>query len=183
MTAGSEPEDAKRPLRWLGLVWVVLLGVLMFLSAKMQAHGRAGLLDFEFAGSGDRARQMLTAWGNSAEVAGRWAQWVDYGFIAVYVVYLTTALRRAVRAADNAGMRRAARIGHILVPAVWAAGVADAFQNTAQLLILGRRSIDASATAALVCGIVTSSLLIAAAISLGTNWFLRRRRAAAPQPT
>jgi hypothetical protein len=171
---------SSRALKMLGLLGIALLALLTYLNAKMQAHDQAGLLSFEFARTGNAAAAMLSGWDASAERAARWAQWVDYAFLLVYAAGLTIAVRAAAGASARGGATGVARAAPFVVAAVWVGAASDAVQNTALLLILGRRSLGASALIAFVCGVVTVTMLATATVYLLVSWLVRRNRPAQP---
>jgi hypothetical protein len=152
-----------RALRWLGVTWLLLLGLLAYLDSRMRASGQPGLLDFEFAGTGSRASEILRGWDASAESAARWAQAVDYLFAVVYALFLTLAVSRL-------GSKRPARMARVVIVMIVVAAVSDAVQNTALLIILGHESPGAPAAVARACGFVTSTLLALSVGYLAVAW-------------
>ena len=146
----------------LGILCLMVLAWLVVLDGRMRAGGQPGLLEFEFAGSGDRAREILAGWDSRSERAAELAQWVDYAFALLYAALLAAASRSLGRRAMASGRFALARAASAVALAIWLAALSDAVQNAALLLVLARRNVEPAAAVASVCGVATSIGLVGA---------------------
>ncbi len=112
----------RRTVLWVsGVSAVLLFAALALINGTLTDHGH-GIIAFEFAGSQDRAQEILGDWGDEGKDAAVWSLLVDFPFIAAYTVFLFTA---------STGIgRRAALL----------AGGCDVIENLALLLVVGEHT-------------------------------------------
>jgi hypothetical protein len=140
----------RRILLLSALGFLATLAALAVLNARMTSTGGPGIVGLEFAGTRHRALEIMREWGRDGVTAARWANVVDYGFIAAYAVLLSVAARGA-------------GAGRLVLALPLVAAAADAVQNGALLLLLGGHGEGFAPPLAFACGVVTSTL---AAITL-----------------
>ena len=186
----SEPLRFRPPLRFAparevaivaGLV-VVLLAV-TFVMARLGAPlttpvSPQGIIDFELAGTKERAAEILAAWDATAREAARvQTRADDLVYIPVYVIALSVWAGVVAMRVRPGGL---ARLGVALSWAMFAAGVFDLVENrqmTAQLESgpeAGRAAL-ARAMAQLKFAIVYATMAYAL-IGSALAWLQRRRR-------
>lgn len=121
-----------------------------------------GIVAFEFAGSPDRAEEILDSWGRAGRAGAEQAIKIDYGFLVAYSVLL--ALATAAIAERSTGP--AARAGWWLSGLALVAGGLDAIENTLLLRVVDgyhSGSIGGTATtwAAVAAGIKFAIVIVA----------------------
>jgi len=181
----SIPLSRKRLLILLGISTVAFNLVLAFLDRKLIDAGGPSIVEFELAGSEQRAAAMIAEWGSSGRDYARWSLWIDYGFMLSYGCFFALAATATRDFASNHDLRRLAAVG-VLAPflALGAAGF-DAVENAFLLLALGGHGGSFAPPIATLCASV-KFVLIACAIAY-VLWglvarLLRGRRAGqAPQ--
>ena len=151
------------PQRWMLLA--ALLGVaalVMFfrlgpLEQVFKARVTEGIFALEFAWSGDRAREILTAWKGLEDVVSRQTGW-DYLFLACYPLALSLACTMLTDARANP----VPMIGAFVAWAVLAAAPLDAVENLAMLLMVEFGAGQALAKLATWCAGLKFTVLLAA---------------------
>lgn len=168
-------EDVPRPVfRWLmlasltgTLVFAVVLGAV---GARFSARTGPGgesydILDFEFAGTPERVEKIFQVWGAPGIAAARRQTWLDFLFLLCYATLLVLFVVNVVArpAPDSAGWLRA---GRVIAWGQWLAGLFDALENVALLVLLYRPASPATPwpQLAAVCAAVKFSLLAAGAV-------------------
>jgi hypothetical protein len=106
--------------------------------------------------------KLIDAWGQKGIHAARWENAVDYVFILAYVTCLVAAVTRARERAAANRLTGLLRLGGVVIALPVLAGVLDAVQNLALLLLLGGHATGATPTVSLVCGVATALLGVAA---------------------
>jgi len=151
--------ERRRSLIVLGAAVVVFDLALVLLDRKMQDAGGPSILGFEFAGSGERAAEVIAEWGESGQTAARWSLWIDFGFMVSYGAFFTlTALALRDYAAAR-GFRRFALGGRAAAVAATAAAIFDAGENALLLLVLGGNGGASAPLAASLCASVKFLLI------------------------
>ena len=125
-----------RALRLLGAGQVALLVPLLALERRMQRTGGTGIVAFELAGTPERARSTMRAWGDDGRAAARASLLLDFPFLATYTAFNRAAAAAAGQALDRAGVPALARAAGPLRTAQLAAGACDAVENAALLGVL-----------------------------------------------
>ena len=171
-----------RRLLWLAVVVMLGFGAAELPAlARMSSHG-TGVLGFEFAGSTDRMREILTRWGSAGGVAGaREHVFIDLGFILGYGVLLVGACGRLYGSFKDRGRMRTAAIAALLA---WGALIAAAV-NVLQKLFLWLEIHDHVAqplpALAAACGAITFTLAMSAALFAVLGTLALRRLPAATE--
>jgi hypothetical protein len=109
------------------------------LDRRMRAAGGPGIVVFEFAGTAERAEDIMSRWGELGRRAARQSMWLDFGYMTSYGILLALLI----------DYRRRRRMHLAWLPAVAAGAVAgDAVEGVALLRVLDRRGIAQNARAA-----------------------------------
>lgn len=127
----------RRALWVLGIVTLALFAVLYALDVRMQDAGNAGIVDFELAGSRDRAQELLADWGSDGRDAAKASLWLDYLYLTAYGLFLWQAVLAVRDGALRRGWARAARPGRVVALLPLAAAAFDAVEDAFLLLALG----------------------------------------------
>jgi len=155
---------AGRRALWIAAVVMVAFGVAELPAlARMSSHG-TGVLGFEFAGTTQRVRVILTRWGSEGLAGARQHVLIDLGFIVGYGVLLLGVCARLSGRFQDGGHARAAAAAALLA---WAVLIAAAV-NALQKLVLwfethGHVGQPLPALAA-ACGGMTLALTVSAAL-------------------
>jgi hypothetical protein len=170
----------RRALWLLGIATLVIFVVLALLDGRMQDAGGHGIVDFELAGSLDKAQEIRADWGVDGRDAAAWSLWLDYLYLALYGAFLWLAIRAVRDGAQRRGWVRFARPGGAIAWLPVAAAASDAVEDAFLLLSLGGHG----GSAAPLLGTVFASLKFAClAVTLvylliGLIGFAIHRRAA-----
>jgi hypothetical protein len=130
------------------LAVVAFVGLWLAMNEAMEPAGEYSIVDFEFASTPERATKILDAWGADGRNGARRAIWLDYGWLVAYSVLLTLACGGLALAAFKRGMLRLSGFGWKLTAFVPIAGMLDAVENTALLIVLNGFAGDAIGSAA-----------------------------------
>ena len=189
----SQPLPVRPPLRFpasreLAIV-AALVALLVAASAVMVRLGRPlatpvsprGIIDFELAGTRERAAEILAAWDEGAREAARvQTRADDFGYIPAYVLAISAA---AGAVATRIRFRGLALLGVALAWAMLPAGVFDLVENRQMMAQLASgpdagRAALARAMASLKFAIVYASLAYAlvGALVVAVDRFARRAR-------
>jgi hypothetical protein len=130
--------------------------------------GGPGIVEFEMAGSPERAEEILDGWGVVGREAAERAIGIDYGFLVAYSLFL--ALATATVAARLSGSWKG--VGIALAWLSLLAGLLDAVENTALLYVIrayrsGSIGSLAPTVAAQAAGAKFAIVLLAGAYVLG----------------
>lgn len=121
--------------------WVLLISVVLSFAVNryMKQLVAAVLpppLRLQFAWSEVRASKILEKWSDADKRAVRLNLVLDFLFIAIYVTGLAVTCALAADAIIAAGWQGGGRMGHTFAGAIVIAGLLDAVENLAQLLML-----------------------------------------------
>lgn len=120
-----------------GIAMVAFDVVLTVIDQRLGATGGPSILSLEFAGSPDRAAEIMAEWGVHGRYLARLSLWIDFGFMLSYGAFFALA---ALATRDFARERdlRALAVAGIITPALAvAAALFDAAENIVWLLVLG----------------------------------------------
>jgi hypothetical protein len=167
--------NRRRALILLAIAAVAIGIVLAVLDGRMRDAGGPGIVGFEFAGSEERAAEILADWGEEGEEAARASLWVDYPYILAYAGFLTLAAIATRDLAASRGWRRMAAAGVAAIPMAAAAGAFDAIEDVGLLLALDGQGGDVAPLMATVCASLKFVLLALVIAYLLAGLLLRAR--------
>jgi hypothetical protein len=150
------------PHRWLllaaltAVAAIVMLGRLGPLDALLKVREPAGILALEFAWSGERAAQILTAWEGLEAVVRLQTRW-DFLFLLCYPLALSLGCAMLAVAPSNP----VPMIGVFVAWVVLAAIPLDAIENLSMLRMLDHGASDALARLATWCAGLKFTVLLA----------------------
>jgi hypothetical protein len=145
------PLSRKRLLVLLGVAMVAFDLVLLVLDQDLKATGGPSILGLEFAGSEQRAAEIMAEWGGHGRDLARLSLWIDFGFMVSYGAFFTLAAIATRDFARDRGLRALAVVG-IATPAfATAAALFDAAENIAWLLVLGGHGGSLAPPFATIC--------------------------------
>jgi hypothetical protein len=158
---------------------IAIGAVLIVLDARMMDAGGPGIVGFEFAGSEERAAEILVEWGDEGTDAARASLWLDFAYILCYGTFLVLAAWATRDLADSRGWRRMAAFGTAVIPFAAAAAAFDAIEDVGLLLALDRQGGDLAPRLAQICASLKFALLAVtiAYLLVGLLLRLRARRA------
>lgn len=133
----SIPLSRKQLLILTGIAMVAFDVVLVVLDRKMTNGGGPSILGFEFAGSEQKAAQIMAEWGASGRDYARWSLWIDFGFMLAYGSFFTLAALATRDFARETDLRALAAAGIVAPFCAAFAAVFDAGENVFLLLTLG----------------------------------------------
>lgn len=151
---------------------------LIVIDRRLQATGGPSILGLEFAGSEQRAAEIMAEWGAHGRDLARLSLWLDFGFMLSYGTFFTLAALATRDFARGHGLRALAVVGIATPFFAAAAALFDAAENIAWLLVLGGHGGSFAPPFATACASL-KFLLIALAILYvlwGLASRLRRRR-------
>jgi hypothetical protein len=120
-----------------GVAMVAFDIALIVIDQSLEATGGPSILGLEFAGSEQRAMQIMGEWGSHGQYLARLSLWVDFGFMLSYGTFFTLAALATRDFARDRGLRALA-IAAIATPFfAAAAALFDAAENIVWLLVLG----------------------------------------------
>jgi hypothetical protein len=166
----------RRALVFLAITTVAIGVVLALLDGRMRHSGGPGIVGFEFAGSEERAAEILADWGDEGEDAARASLWIDYLYILSYGAFLTLAAIATRELAIRRGWRRMAAAGLAAIPIAAAAACFDAIEDVGLLLALDRHGGDLAPLLAAVCATLKFALLALVITYLLAGLLLRLRQ-------
>ena len=158
---------------------IAIGAVLIVLDARMMDAGGPGIVGFEFAGSEERAAEILVEWGDEGTDAARASLWLDFAYILCYGTFLVLAAWATRDLAASRGWRRMAAFGTAVIPFAAAAAAFDAIEDVGLLLALDRHGGDLAPRLAQICASLKFALLAVtiAYLLVGLLLRLRARRA------
>jgi hypothetical protein len=165
----------RRALVFLAITTVAIGIVLAVLDGRMRDSGGPGIVGFEFAGSEERAAEILADWGEEGQDAARASLWLDYVYILSYGAFLILAAIATRELAVRRGWRRMAAAGLAAVPIAAAAAAFDAIEDVGLLLTLDGHGGDLAPLLAAVCASLKFALLALAIAYLLAGLLLRLR--------
>jgi len=169
------------------MVTAALVGGLLLIQherAMEPAKDSSGtdIVAFEFAGTPERAREILDEWGTEGRAGATRAIKIDYGFLIAYAVFLSLAVGGLAAGVGKRTRAWAESLGWRLVGLALVAGALDAIENTALLRVLDAyQSSGISGLATLTAAVAASVkfLIVAAAVAyllIGSLLVLARPR-------
>jgi len=114
-----------------------LLVPLAILDRRMIAAGSSGIIRFELAGP-DRGAEILRAWGVEGRRAATASLLLDFPFLVAYTTLSVRLTQRAGNLLSTTGARALADAAPMVMAVQVGAGVCDAFENTALLVVVAR---------------------------------------------
>lgn len=119
-----------------GIAVVVFDILLTILDRRLAATGGPSILGLEFAGSADRAHQIMAEWGDHGQDLARLSLWIDFGFMLSYGSFFALAGFATRDFARVRGHRALALVGSAAPFCAIAAAVFDVAENIIWLLVL-----------------------------------------------
>jgi hypothetical protein len=158
---------------------IAIGAVLVVLDTRMMDAGGPGIIGFEFAGSEERAAEILAEWGDDGTDAARASLWLDFAYILAYGTFLVLAAWATRDLAAFRGWRRMAAFGTAVIPFAAAAAAFDAIEDVGLLLAVDREGGDLAPRLAQICASLKFALLAVtiAYLLVGLLLRLRARRA------
>lgn len=133
------------------IVSAVMLGGLLLINQPLQTGSAPqGIVSFQFAATADQAHAILRSWRSEGQVWAQISLWLDFLFIAAYLVMLMHLTRHLTR--DRPGIRERV-VGRWVRALFVAAGVADVSEN---ILLLNNFNppTDVVSLSATLCALV-----------------------------
>jgi hypothetical protein len=149
----------KRGLIISAVATLAIGAVLIVLDARMMDAGGPGIIGFEFAGSEDRAAEILADWGDDGTDAAKASLWLDFAYIVAYGTFLVLAAWATRDLAKARGWRRMTAFGTAVIPFASAAAAFDAIEDVGLLLAVDRHGGDLATRLAQVCATLKFALL------------------------
>jgi MFS family permease len=165
----------RRALIASGVASLAIAVVLVVLDARMMDSGGPGIVGFEFAGSQERAEEILAEWGDRGTEAAKASLWIDFAYILAYGTFLVLAALATRDLADRRGWRRMAALGVAVVPFAAAAAAFDAIEDVGLLLAVNGHGEDLAPRLAQVCASLKFLLLAVTIAYLLAGLILRFR--------
>ncbi len=110
---------------------------LSVIDQRLAATGGPSILDLEFAGSSDRAAEIMAEWGAHGRYLARLSLWIDFGFMVSYGAFFALAALATRDFARERGLRALAVAGVAAPFFAIAAALFDVAENVIWLLVLG----------------------------------------------
>jgi hypothetical protein len=165
----------KRALILLAIIAAALGAFLLAIDPSTKADGNPTIVDFEFAGSEQKAAEIVSDWGDEGQDAARASLWIDYAYLLAYGAFFVLAAAATRDLATSRGWRRMAAFG-VAAPALAAAGAAfDAIEDVGLLLALDGHGGDLAPGLAAVCASLKFLLTTTVIVYLLIGLFLRFR--------
>jgi len=146
--------------------------------STMSDHG-ASVIDFEFAGSVERSKEIVAGWGHVGKAAA-WRQLaLDVPFLIGYGLLLFAACTALGRRAEAAGRER---LHSMATTVTWfgpAAACADMVQNISLALILAGHETQPWPALSFLGGAIAFGLMASGIAFVAIGW-VRTRAAASP---
>jgi hypothetical protein len=123
---------------WVGslLISAVSILAIKWLDASLVTDAApSGIISFEFAGSMNRAQQILSSWDADAKIRCALSLGIDYLFLIAYALFISIACTNIARKLKIQRLF-AAKVGFLLGWAQFIAAVLDAIENTALIRLL-----------------------------------------------
>jgi hypothetical protein len=149
---------------WIAAAVMIAFGVAELPAlGRMSSHG-TGVLGFEFAGSTERVREILTRWGSQGLQAAREHVLIDLGFIVGYGVLLIGMCVRLSGRLQVRGHTRASVVAALLAWAALIAAAVNAMQKAFLWLETHGHVGQPLPALAAACGAITFTLALSAAV-------------------
>jgi pimeloyl-ACP methyl ester carboxylesterase len=167
----------RRTWLWiLGAASFALFAVLAALDARMQEVGGWGIIDFELAGSEDRAAEIREDWEDEGRDAARLSLWLDFPYLVLYGAFFALVCAAVRDIARRQEWRRLAAIGGPIVYFPIGAAALDAVEDVGLLLALDGRGGSVAPSAAAVFAIGKFALINAAMLYVAVGLVRRAWR-------
>ncbi len=109
---------------------------MLALERQLRRTGGPGIIPFELAGTSEKSKQIIEAWGPTGRRAARTSLVLDYPYLVTYAGLQAALCELAGDALRRRGSRWLAPAGPLLGKTQWAAGAFDALENAALLAVL-----------------------------------------------
>lgn len=149
----------KRALIGSASASLAIAAVLLVLDGRMMDAGGPGIVGFEFAGSEERAAEILAEWGDEGIDAAKASLWIDYAYLVAYGAFLVLAAWATRDLARSRGWTRLAAIGTPLIVCAAAAAAFDAVEDLGLLLAVNRHGGGFAPRLAQICASLKFALL------------------------
>jgi len=172
----------KRSLIAFGIAMAAFYIALFVLDQRLKATGGPSVLGLEFAGSEQRAAEIMSEWGDHGRNLARLSLWIDFGFMLSYGTFFTLAALATRDYARERSLRTLATVGVVTPSFAAAAALFDAAENITWLLVLGGHGGSFAPPFATTCASLKFSLITLAIIYVlwGLVSRFRRRRGLSP---
>jgi hypothetical protein len=110
--------------------FIIVLILTILWMVVMRISSPDNIVAFEFAGTVDKAREIIQAWGTGGVEQARLGTYLDFIFLLLYSASISMGCRMAV---NFSKVNWLIKIGNTLTPVIWLAGVCDAIENIALL--------------------------------------------------
>jgi hypothetical protein len=168
----------RRALIGLALLTVAAGVAMLPAMGTMNDHG-ASVIDFEFAGSVERSKEIVAEWGDAGKSAA-WRQLaIDVPFLVGYGLLLFGACTALARRAERVGRER---LRGMAATVAWfgpAAACADMTQNVSLALILAGHESQPWPALSFLGGVIAFGLVASGIVFVATGW-IRTRAEASP---
>jgi hypothetical protein len=158
-----------------GIATLLIGGLLVAIDPHARDSADPSIVEFELAGTQDRADEIRADWGVSGSDAAKRSLWIDYAYILAYVTFLALACLATRDLALQRGWRRMAAFGLAAAPFAAAAGAFDAIEDVGLLLAVNGHGGDLAPGLARVCASMKFLLLAVTLAYLGAGLALRLR--------
>jgi hypothetical protein len=150
--------DRKRGLILLAIATIAFTVILELIDPSHVSHGPT-ILDLEFAGTRQRAAQIMAEWGARGRSAAHLSLLLDYGYMLSYGLFFALAGFAIRDTARSQGWRRLAAAGVVVPFFALAAAMFDASENVALLFTLAGRGGSFAPPFATVCSAIKFILI------------------------
>lgn len=148
---------------WItGVASLVLLVALAIIDGRLQDTGGPGIIEYEFAGNREEAREMFADWGDDGRDKARLSLWLDYPYLVAYGLFVYLAVGAIRDHARRAGWARFAAVGGVLVFFPLVAALMDAIEDVGLLLALEDHGGDGALVLAFVCAAIKFASILPA---------------------
>lgn len=155
----------------------LLSGAAMLPAMKTMADHGASLIAFESAGSVARSQEIVAEWGATGKDAMWWQLALDLPFLIGYGLFLAGACTAVARRAHRAGRPRLEQVAAVIAWLGPLAATADFLQNVSLAFVLNGHVAQPWPRISAVAGVVTTPLILTAALfALGGTFATRRLR-------
>jgi hypothetical protein len=173
----------KRALIALGIAIAAFDVALLLIDKRLEATGGPSILGLEFAGSEQRAVEIMAEWGDHGRDLARLSLWIDFGFMLSYGAFFTLAALATRDYARERGLRALATVGIVTPFFAAAAALFDVAENIAWLIVLGGRGGSLAPPFATTCASLKFTLIALAIAYVLWGLASRLRRRGRPSPS
>ncbi|HSD23171.1 MAG TPA: hypothetical protein VLB79_02465 [Solirubrobacterales bacterium] len=165
----------KRALIASAVASLAIGAVLVVLDSRMMDAGGPGIVGFEFAGSEERAAEILADWGDQGTDAAKASLWIDYAYILAYGTFLVLAASATRDLARRRGWRRMTAFGAAAIGFAVAGAAFDAIEDVGLLLAVNENGGDFAPRLSQICASLKFALLAVTIAYLLAGLLLRLR--------